>query len=534
MHLAILGNGVFANVGALYLRRRLPPSVEISIIGPESRGGMPVVGEALIEISAQFLERKLGLGPYLRDNHNPKYGLTYYFKLDPDDPASRDYSVHCNERDPDDFPELDGGWHGPMARPPSWLLNREVFDRDMRRLVDETPGINRIFGLVGHVELSDHREHTIGVQLSGGGEQRLSAHWIMDATGRRTLLGKKLGLKLRSPLQRDCFWFRLSDFDRARLSELDAHGPTPPGPGERYHYDRYYTAHHFMGRGNWIWLLPLRSADNRELISIGISTRPDRFAGQIGTMDDFIRYVSKTHPVVADLVRTGRVEDTNVFRKFHYVSKQAYSKQRWALVGDSAFSPDALFSNGLAFGVLQLEQLGEMISKDCEGDHDPEFIERLDRAFWAPVVTSQQAIAEWYESMHDAFLSSLRLNMIEIAYFYGILPLTLNRAHYDPKMLPAWSALQIRQNGGERSPYDVPDRVREARMLFDKCRPEHFIYRGKVKVNPRAMVRANDVHELRSHLTAGHHLTREYVADAIAQVRLAEAQSTTRRPAIST
>ena len=30
-----------------------------------------------------------------------------------------------------------------------------------------------------------------------------------------------------------------------------------------------------MGRGNWIWLIPMRTEDDTELMSVGIVSRPD-------------------------------------------------------------------------------------------------------------------------------------------------------------------------------------------------------------------------------------------------------------------
>jgi len=46
-------------------------------------------------------------------------------------------------------------------------------------------------------------------------------------------------------------------------------------------------------------------------------------------------------------------------------------------MGDVAFAPDSLFSNGLVFGTIQLEQIGAMIARDREGQHSAEFIEEL-------------------------------------------------------------------------------------------------------------------------------------------------------------
>ena len=76
MRVAIIGNGILANTGALYFKKRLPADVDVVMIGPDGRGGLPLVGESTIEITAQFLEGELGMGDYLCKNHYPKFGLT--------------------------------------------------------------------------------------------------------------------------------------------------------------------------------------------------------------------------------------------------------------------------------------------------------------------------------------------------------------------------------------------------------------------------------------------------------------------------
>lgn len=511
MLVAIVGNGILANLAALYLRRRLLDSVEIVVVGPADRGGLPVVGESTIEITARFMEELLGLGQYLRKTHYPKYALTYYFKLDPENPDDRRYSVHCNERAPDGQKPLPG-WEGPMARPPSWQLNREVFDRDIREMVAANPDIDRIEGTVKDVTLDGEAGHTLSIAESSGNERSLKATWILDATGRKRFLARRLGLIVKPKTgQRNCFWFRLRDFDRDLLKNIDALGPMPPAEGEDYHYDRYFSTHHFMGRGNWIWLIPLRTADDTELISIGLTSRPDVYPHDVRSMDQFLQHVDAEHPVVTDLVRSGTVEDTNFLGNYRYYSSRAYSPDRWCIVGDAAVALDPLFSNGLAFGAIQIEQIGEMIARDCEGQHSVEFIEELDKAYWAPVLESQAAITNWYESMHDPYVCSLRLNWIEIAYFYLLLPMVVNRCHCDPDRMALWRLLQL-----PTRPFEIPKQLLDARKLFSDSRPEHFLYRGKEKVNPKALDEVDDMKAIRSQILEGSHVRRRYAKDSLA------------------
>jgi len=61
MRIAMIGNGVVSNMGALYFKKILPESTEVVIIGPDDRSGLPLVGESIIEITGNFLETQLGL-----------------------------------------------------------------------------------------------------------------------------------------------------------------------------------------------------------------------------------------------------------------------------------------------------------------------------------------------------------------------------------------------------------------------------------------------------------------------------------------
>jgi flavin-dependent dehydrogenase len=514
MRVAIIGNGILANLGALYFKKHLPEAIEVVMIGPDDRGGLPIVGESTIEITSEFLEGKLGLGEYLCKNHYPKFGLTYYFKLDPDNPDDRTYSVHCNERGPSSAHPLDS-WKSPMVRPLSWLLNRFTFDRDIMKMVAERDDIERIRGLVTDVDLDREGGHTLQIKETDGSTRSLKADWIIDGTGRNRLLAKKLGLVIKPEGQRDCFWFWLADFDRSLLKNLTALGPEPPSLGEPFHYDRYYTTHHFMGRGNWIWMIPLKAEDGSELISIGFVSHPDVYENEVRSVDDFMEQVSTVHPVVTDFVKSGRVVDTSLLRRYHYVVSKVYSPDRWGIVGDAAFAPDPLFSNGLAFGTLQLEQLGEMIAQDFAGKLSPEYVNSLSDALMGPILGSQTAISNWYYSMHDPFLSSLRLTWIEYTYFYMVLPLVVNRCHYQLDRLKLWKVLQFRQ---DNNPFDIPQALLTARSLFNNSTPEHFIYRGKEKVNLRALDKVNSTDDILEQVKEGSTLLHKYTKEVVARV----------------
>jgi len=298
----VMGGGVTGQLAAAYLRKRFP-NLKVTVVeGP--RENRPIVGESLVEVSVDFLF-ELGLGAYLVEKHYPKYGLTYYFKPDIDNPADRTYVV-------DEIPTA------PQIL--SFQINRFTFDREVRdrNLVN---GVELIDGAVVGINLNqDGGLHAVTVQDRAGSKQTLSARWLIDATGRNRLLAKHLQLQERVSEQKNVFWFRLMNFNPEILSRIDA------VKKQNRAYVPYFATHHFFGKGNWIWCIPMRSPENQPLISIGITYRKDVYPhGEVRTMEQFLECVGREHEVIVEFARSGTVVDTNFYSSYMWECRQRYS-----------------------------------------------------------------------------------------------------------------------------------------------------------------------------------------------------------------
>src|SRR5690606_16248401 len=86
-----IGTSVAGNMAAAHLSQQFP-DLDIVIIGP-AENKHPIVGESLTEFSTYFLHN-LGYARYLEEKHFHKYGLSFYFKENLDNPAERVYSAH--------------------------------------------------------------------------------------------------------------------------------------------------------------------------------------------------------------------------------------------------------------------------------------------------------------------------------------------------------------------------------------------------------------------------------------------------------
>jgi flavin-dependent dehydrogenase len=258
----VMGGGATGQLATAYLRKCIP-NLKVAVIEGR-RENRPIVGESLVEVSVDFM-LEFGLGAYLVERHYPKYGLTYYFKPDIDNPADRTYVV-------DEIPTA------PQIL--SFQINRFTFDREVRDRNVEN-GVELIGGTVTRVDIngSDGLQ-TVTVQDPGGGKQTLSARWLVDATGRNRVLAKRLQLQETVKEQKNVFWFRLTKFDPEILSHIRALKK------QNRAYVPYFATHHFFGKGNWIWCIPMRSPENVPLISIGITYRKDIYPhGEVRTME---------------------------------------------------------------------------------------------------------------------------------------------------------------------------------------------------------------------------------------------------------
>ena len=392
----VIGIGVSGNIFAGHLKKMLP-DVEIKIIGPQGKK-RPIVGESLTEFSCHTI-RSLGMGTYLEEKHVPKYGLTFYFKEKLNDTSSPTYAVHEALTIP------------PL---PSCQLNRFTFDEDILAF-NQTQGTKYVDGMVKNVWKED--DGLFRVEFESEGQTRIeTAKWVIDASGRTRFLAKKMGLHRPPPYQRSTFWFRLYDYDEKLLTAVDGRKP------EQYAFESYFATHHYMGKGNWIWCIPISTKEHKNLISIGITFRPDILQKSIRTMDEFMAQVRSEHPLLARFIESGKIDDVNAYSNYFYECKQIYSPQGWFIIGDAGFAVDPLYSTGMVQTSLQAHQVVDLIKKDKEGELTPQTVLEYESWFMDIRATLSEEVSTLYEVMHDPYQCHVRMHTASILYFFSWLP----------------------------------------------------------------------------------------------------------------
>jgi flavin-dependent dehydrogenase len=405
----VMGGGATGQLAAAYLRMRFP-NLKVAVVeGP--RKNRPIIGESFVEITVDFL-LELGLGAHLIEKHYPKYGLTYYFKPDIDHPADHSYVV-------DEAPTVP-----PLL---SFQVNRFTLDREVRER-NVANGVGLIDGTVTGVNLNaGDGLHTVTVQDPAQQRYEVRARWLIDATGRNRVLAKLLQLHEPVNEQKNVFWFRLKNFDPGILDRI--HGVKKQNRA----FVPYFATHHFFGKGNWIWCIPMRSPDNLPLISIGITYRKDIYPhGEVRTMEQFLQCVGREHEVIVELARSGTVVDTNFYSSYMWECRRRYSPDRWYIIGDAGDTVDPLYSVGMALSSVQIRQIAAIIERESHGFDTAEFTKDLDTAITMLQRGVTRDTTQLYECMRDAYQCHLRVHLAVTEIFHLALPLLMNDYFWDP------------------------------------------------------------------------------------------------------
>lgn len=357
----ILGGAFSGAASALLLLRERP---ELSVLVVEkSRAFDLKVGEATTEMSGMFLTRRLGLWSHLELEHLPKEGLRYWFSNDK-------VRTHADATETGGF---------VRSAVPSFQLRRDRLDQHLLDLA-RAAGAELIRpGHVQRVEVGSF-DHRVEIATEAG-RVAVSCRWLIDASGRATLLGRRLGLVERNDQHPvSAFWGRFRGV--RHVDDLAALGDV--AWARRNLSSRRLATNHYVGRGFWIWVIPLGHGEtsigvvwDRRLVPL--HERRDREAA-------FLEHLRSTSPL-AELLEGAelRPEDFRYYSHLPYVTRQ-YMGEGWALVGDAAAFLDPYYSPGLdhcAFSVeattrLVLDELAGQEIRERAEEHNATFL----RSYW--------------------------------------------------------------------------------------------------------------------------------------------------------
>jgi flavin-dependent dehydrogenase len=347
----ILGGGLAGLSVALHCERT-QPDISVLVIEKEE---LPLpesklkVGESTVEIASRYFSNVLGMKEHLHTQQLPKLGLRFFF-------TAADNSDIAQRVEMGSFSSL---WY------PSYQLHRARFENALadkgRRL-----GVVLQDGCRVRAVSLGEPHHTVTLETAAE-EQVIKARWLVDASGRASILKRQLGLTEKVGHDANAVWFHIGeDIDIDEWSD-NAGWLQRMGNGLRR-----LSTNHLMGPGYWVWLIPLPN----QTTSIGIVADATLHPlHQFNKFEKALAWLWEHEPACAQAVAENRGKLTNfrVQRHFAYSCPQVYATERWCLIGEAAVFTDPLYSLGSDFIAFGSTFITDLIARDRQGQniHQP-------------------------------------------------------------------------------------------------------------------------------------------------------------------
>ena len=342
---AIVG-GAFSGAATGLLMKRRDPALRVLIVEKAEQFDRKV-GESTTEVSSCFLTRVLGLANYLGHHQLAKQGLRMWFARSPDERFEE-----CTE--------LGARFNSRLA---GFQVDRATLDEHLLSLaVAEGCELWRPAKLTT-VDLGGAGKN--GIELNIGGEvRRVTAKWVVDASGRAAMLARKLGnFETMREHPTNTLWARFTgvkDWDGYELRKKY------PQWAEATFAARGWATNHLCGLGWWCWIIPLKGGD----VSVGLVYDTRLFRPPEGrTIGERLMAHFQTHPVGREILSDARPidGDERAFSQLPYRVTQTMG-DGWACVGDAAGFLDPLYSPGLDFCAFTAQSIASRVAGACAGE----------------------------------------------------------------------------------------------------------------------------------------------------------------------
>ena len=198
---------------------------------------------------------------------------------------------------------------------------------------------------VDRVEFSNE-DIELGVQ-SNGTSNSIRARYLIDASGRTSVLGRQFKIK--------------KTYDHLQKLSIFAH------------YDGVWRAEGIDGTltvliraiDRWFWLIPLSS----ERTSVGVVLDSETFRKSKLSAEEFLDQTLAEQPITAKRMTSARrVSQVYVEADFSYRTARLHG-DRWLLAGDAAGFIDPIFSSGVFLAVFSGELAADALNEVLDHPH---------------------------------------------------------------------------------------------------------------------------------------------------------------------
>jgi geranylgeranyl reductase family protein len=210
----------------------------------------------------------------------------------------------------------------------SYQVTRGDFDKVLLDHAAESGAEVREETGVKSVEFA--KEH-VDLAISNG--KSIRARYVIDASGRNSVLGTKFNIK--------------KTYEHLKKLSIFAHYE---GVWRAEGIDATLTVL-IRGIDRWFWIIPLTP----ERTSIGVVLDSETFKSSKRSPEDFLEQALLEQPVIVERMRAARrVSEVHMAADFSYRSRKLYG-DRWLMAGDAAGFIDPIFSSGVFLAVFSGE-----------------------------------------------------------------------------------------------------------------------------------------------------------------------------------
>ena len=227
------------------------------------------------------------------------------------------------------------------------------------------------------VERVDFDEEGGTVQLTGNSAAPIRARYVIDASGRNTVIGQQRKLKKNyAHLQKFAVFAHYENVRR------------PPGD------DGCTLTRMIRARDRWFWVIPLSDTKT----SIGMVTDTATFKKWRLSPEEALETSFREQPHFSEiLVGASRVTPVYSTGDYSYRNTQLVG-DRWMLVGDAAGFIDPVFSTGVFLAIASGEQAADAIQVALDDSRQaPKLFDRYARRLNRVMDLYLRFVNSWYE-----------------------------------------------------------------------------------------------------------------------------------------
>lgn len=354
----VIGGGPGGCTSAILLRER---GLNVVLLEREQFPRF-MIGESLLP-AAWDLWSRLGIRERIEASEYPvKRGVLFRIE---DVEETTEFLVRTDE-----YPEY-------FVNPYTFHVDRAHFDQLLLDRAREVGVDVRLGHKVEDVLFEGERASGVSFVGPSGEPGRLDARFVIDASGRRTIIGSKLGRRRPNPELRKVAYY--THFD---------------GAGRRIAEDGSTVTDIHSTEGGWIWYIPLRN----DVVSVGVVLDATFVQESDLGPDGLFRQALERDLLVSDWLANARQRmDLLKIPSISYLS-DSFVGDGFVMIGDAAMFIDPIFSAGVMLAMRGADYaVDAIVPALAAGDVSAPRLAGYEERIRKPIGKMNKIITNWYQ-----------------------------------------------------------------------------------------------------------------------------------------